>query len=163
MPEIFTFTTEIPIRITEINYSGHIGNDSILSIIHEALVQFLRHHGYGELDIAGVGLIMADVTIEFKNELFYGDRLRASVAAAEFYRVGFDLYYKLEKEATPKSVLASEFDGMPAPSSMVRSEPPPAAPQWIPVSFARTGMVTYDYSTKKIAPVPMDVCSKLLA
>ena len=136
MPEIFTFTTEIPIRITEINYSGHIGNDSILSIIHEARVQFLRHHGYGELDIAGVGLIMADVTIEFKNELFYGDRLRASIAAAEFYRVGFDLYYKLEKEAEGK---------------------------WIPVSFARTGMVTYDYSMKKIAPVPKEVCSKLLA
>jgi acyl-CoA thioester hydrolase len=136
MPEIFSFTTEIPIRITEINYSGHVGNDSILSIIHEARVHFLRHHGYGELDIAGVGLIMADVTIEFKNELFYGDRLRASVAAAEFYRVGFDLYYKLEKEAEGK---------------------------WIPVSFARTGMVTYDYSLKKIAPVPKEVCSKLLS
>jgi acyl-CoA thioester hydrolase len=149
MPEIFSFTTEIPIRITEINYSGHVGNDSILSIIHEARVHFLRHHGYGELDIAGVGLIMADVTIEFKNELFYGDRLRASVAAAEFYRVGFDLYYKLEKEATPKSVLPDD--------------PPPAAPQWIPVSFARTGMVTYDYSLKKIAPVPKEVCSKLLS
>src|SRR5580704_7004918 len=136
IPEIFPFTTEIPIRITEINYSGHVGNDSILSIIHEARVRFLRHFGYGELDIAGVGLIMADVTIEVKNELFYGDRLRASIAAAEFYRVGFDLYYKLEKEAEGK---------------------------WIPVSFARTGMVTYDYSMKKIAPVPKEVCSKLLA
>jgi acyl-CoA thioester hydrolase len=136
MPEFFSFTTEIPIRITEINYSGHVGNDSILSIIHEARVRFLRRQGYGELDIAGVGLIMADVTIEFKSELFYGDTLRVSIAAAEFYRVGFDLYYKLEKEADDK---------------------------WIPVSFARTGMVTYDYAQKKIAPVPKEVCSKLLA
>jgi len=40
-------------------------------------VQFLRHHGYTELDMGGVGLIMADTNIEFKNELFYGEALRA--------------------------------------------------------------------------------------
>jgi acyl-CoA thioester hydrolase len=136
LPDSFGYTTDIPIRITDTNYSGHVGNDSILSLIHEARVRFLKHHGYMELDIAGVGLIMADVTIEFKTELFYGDTLRASVAAAEFYRVGFDLYYKLEKEADGK---------------------------WIPVSFARTGMVTYDYGLKKITTVPKEVCSKLLS
>jgi acyl-CoA thioester hydrolase len=135
LPEHFPFTTEIPVRITDLNYGGHVGNDSILSIIHEIRVQFLRHHGYQELNVAGVGLIMADVTIEFRSELFYGDTLRASVAAAEFSRVGFDLYYKLEK---------------------------PVGEKWVPVSTARTGMVCYNYDAKKIAPVPKEVCSKLL-
>ena len=65
LPEHFPFTVEIPVRITDLNYGGHVGNDSILSLIHEIRVQFLRHHGYGELNVAGVGLIMADVTIEF--------------------------------------------------------------------------------------------------
>src|ERR1700733_7328949 len=102
LPERFSFTTEIPVRITDLNYGGHVGNDSILSLIHEIRVQFLRHHDYGELDLAGVGLIMADVTIEFKSELFYGDYLWASVAAAEFSRVGFELYYRLEKKSGEK-------------------------------------------------------------
>src|SRR6201999_984366 len=101
LPEQFNFTTEIPVRITDLNYGGHVGNDSILSIIHEIRVQVLNHHGYKELDVAGVGLIMADVTIEFRAELFYGETLRASVAAAEFSRVGFDLYFKLEKQVGP--------------------------------------------------------------
>jgi acyl-CoA thioesterase FadM len=136
LPEVFSFSTEIPVRITDLNYGGHVGNDSILSLIHEIRVQFLRHHSYGELDLAGVGLIMADVTIEFKHEVFYGDILKASVAAAEFSRVGFDLYYKLEKQSGEK---------------------------WLPVTNARTGMVCYDYSLKKIAAVPKEVCSKLLA
>ncbi|HEY6901424.1 MAG TPA: thioesterase family protein [Puia sp.] len=136
MPNNFNFTTLIPVRITDLNYGGHVGNDSILSLIHEIRVQFLKHHGYEELNLAGVGLIMADVTIEFRHELFYGETLRASVAAAEFSRVGFDLYYKLEKESGEK---------------------------WVSVTHARTGMVCYDYSLKKIAGVPKEVCSKLLS
>src|ERR1700749_2078266 len=97
LPTHFSFTTEIPVRITDLNYGGHVGNDSILSIIHEIRVQFLRSHGYTELNLNGTGLIMADGTIEFPSELFYGDVLRASVTASEFSRVSFDLYYKLEK------------------------------------------------------------------
>jgi acyl-CoA thioesterase FadM len=136
LPTHFSFVTEIPVRITDLNYGGHVGNDSILSLIHEIRVQFLRHHGYGELDLAGVGLIMSDVTIEFRYELFYGEALRASVAAAEFSKVGFDLYYKLEKQTGEK---------------------------WVSVTHARTGMVCYDYSLKKITAVPKEVCSKLLS
>jgi len=137
LPEHFSFTAEIPIRITDLNYGGHVGNDAVLTLIHELRVKFLRHHDYLELDMAGVGLIMADVTIEFKSELFYGDPLRGSVAVAEFSRVGFDLYYKLEKQ------LPTE--------------------KWVPVSFARTGMVCYDYKAKKIAPVPKEAINKLLS
>jgi acyl-CoA thioesterase FadM len=136
LPEHFSFTAEIPVRITDLNYGGHVGNDSILSLIHELRVKFLRHHGYEELHMAGVGLIMADVTIEFKSELFYGDPLRGSITAAEFSRVGFDLYYKLEKRINDK---------------------------WVAVSYARTGMVCYDYTAKKIAPVPKEAMNKLLS
>jgi acyl-CoA thioester hydrolase len=136
LPEHFTFTVGIPVRITDLNYAGHVGNDSILSLIHEIRVQFLRHHGYSELDVAGVGLIMTDVAIEFKSEIFYGDTIWASVAAAEFSRVGFELYYKLEKKVEEK----------------MQS-----------VAFARTTMICYDYSAKRIVSVPKEVCTKLLA
>ena len=143
LPEHFSFITEIPVRITDLNYGGHVGNDSVLSLIHEVRVQFLRHHGYQELDLAGVGLIMADVTIEFRNEIFYGDILKASICASEVSRVGFDLYYKMEKQAPPAS--------------------PEAPPKWLPVTNARTGMVCYDYKLKKIAGVPKEVVNKLLS
>ena len=136
LPEHFSFTTEIPVRITDLNYGGHVGNDSILSILHESREQFLRSHDYREMDLAGVGLIMSDVTIEFKNELFYGDILRASVTASEFYRVGFDLYYKLEKKVADK---------------------------WVTVSTARTGMVCYDYKLKKLVAVPKEAMNRLLS
>jgi acyl-CoA thioesterase FadM len=65
LPDKFPFSVSIPIRITDINYGGHVGNDTVLSLIHEARVQFLQHHGYKELEIEDIGLIMSDVGIEF--------------------------------------------------------------------------------------------------
>lgn len=127
LPASFHFTTAIPIRITDINYGGHVGNDTVLSIIHEARLLFLKHYGYTEMDLGGNGMIMSDVGIEFKNELFYGDALKVSVAMAEISKVSFALYYKLEKAKDD---------------------------QWLLVAAARTGMVCYNYATKKIAPFP---------
>jgi acyl-CoA thioester hydrolase len=134
LPEHFSFTTAIPIRITDLNYGNHVGNDTVLSIMHEARVQFLQHHGYKELDLAGVGLIMSDVAMEFKSEIFYGDIIKASVTASEFSRVGFDIFYKLEKQTDDKGVL---------------------------VAAAKTGMVCFNYELKKIAQVPAGVKEKL--
>lgn len=134
LPEHFSFLTEIATRITDLNYGGHVGNDTVLSIIHEARVQFLMHHGYTELDFGGEGLIMSDVVIEFKREIFYGDMVKASLAVTEFSRVGFDIFYKLEKQADEKNVI---------------------------VAVAKTGMICYNYHLKKIAQVPVGVKEKL--
>jgi acyl-CoA thioester hydrolase len=134
LPSSFSFSCSIPIRITDLNYGNHVGNDAVLSIIHEARVQFFQHYGYAELAFAGVGMIMADVAIEFKNELFYGDIVIASVAAGEFSKIGFELYYKLEKEAGGKRLLAAT---------------------------AKTGMICYDYDKKKISSLPEEARIKL--
>lgn len=96
MPKQFLYNTTISIRISDINYGNHVGNDAVLSLIHEARVQFLAVHGFSELQCGGVGLIMSDAGIEFKKEIFYGDVVTAHVAAVDFSSVGFDLYYKLE-------------------------------------------------------------------
>jgi acyl-CoA thioester hydrolase len=131
LPDNFSFITSIPVRISDVNYGGHVGNDAILSLIHEARMQYLKHFGYSELELEGVGLIMADAAIEFRNELFYGDTIVVSVACAEFSKVSFDIYYKLEKNA-----------------DQTQNE------KRTVVAVAKTGMVCYDYSTKRIASIP---------
>jgi acyl-CoA thioesterase FadM len=136
LPGKFSFEVVIPIRITDLNYGNHVGNDTILSILHEARVQYLKSFGYGELDFGGAGLIMSDVAIEFKNEIFYGEKIIASVATGDFSKVAFDVFYKLEKESTQNG-------------------------KRILVAIARTGMVCYDYSSKKIAPIPEEVRNRL--
>lgn len=136
LPEHFSFSTKIPIRITDINYGGHAGNDSILAMIHEARIQFLQQYAYNEKNFAGVGLIMNDVVIEFKKELFYGDVVDAAVTATAFERVSFDIVYKLNTHRNGKNII---------------------------VATAKTGMVCFDYSSKKIASVPEEARRKLSA
>jgi YbgC/YbaW family acyl-CoA thioester hydrolase len=109
LPQTFAFTTHIPVRITDLNYGGHVGNDTILSIIHEARVQFLNSLGYSEKDFGGNGLIMSDVVINYKNELFYGDVIKTSVAVTDISRASFDIVYLLQKDAT---VVAEAKTGM---------------------------------------------------
>ena len=55
LPEIFLFSTTILIRVTDLNYGAHVGNDTVLSIIQEARQQYLLSKGYEELNIDGLG------------------------------------------------------------------------------------------------------------
>jgi len=135
LPEQFNFHTHINIRITDLNYGGHVGNDSFLSLIHEARQQFLKHYGYAELDFASVSLIMADAAIEFKKELNYGDTVRISVAVTGFDKLGFDLFYLIEIVAADNTTILA--------------------------GKAKTGMLCYDYTAKKVVPVPAGAITTL--
>lgn len=130
----FSFSTSIPIRITDLNYGGHVGNDVFLVLIHEARQQFLKHYGYAELDFAGASLIMADAAIEYKTELDYGDVVKISVVAINFDRLGFDLHYLLQIEKGGQLILAGK---------------------------AKTGMICYDYAAKKKVAVPEEAVKRL--
>ena len=126
-PSTFTFYATIPVRITDVNYGGHVGNDAILSIIHEARLQFLNSYGYSETDIGGAGMIMSEVSIIFKHGLFYGNTLRVHVAVTNISRASFDLVYKLETDREGKT---------------------------IDIAHARTAMVCFDYQRRRVTALP---------
>jgi acyl-CoA thioester hydrolase len=134
LPNTFTFSTDIPVRITDLNYGGHMGNDALLSLMHEARMQFLASKGYTEMKLNGVSMIMSDVGIEFKAEAFYGDILKAELVADNFTKVSFDLFYRFTRQAD--SVL---------------------------IAVGKTGMVCFDYDKRKIAMVPDGVKEMLMA
>ena len=125
LPEHFPFTIELQVRITDINYRGHMGNDALLSLLHEARVQFLAHYGLGEMDIFGVGLIMADSVIIYKSEAFPGEVLTVEVAVTDFNRYGCDFVYRMSEKTSGREV-----------------------------ARAKTGIVFFDYARRAIQPVP---------
>ena len=134
LPSSFSFTTSIPVRITDLNYGGHAGNDKLLSFAHEARMQFLQSLGYTELNTGGAGLIMRDAVIQFKKEIFYGDVLHTSVQATEFSRSGFDIIYLFEKISGEEKVV---------------------------LAVVKTGMVCFDYANRKVVGVPEEVRERM--
>lgn len=99
MPQKYLFATDIDVRITDINYGNHLGNDSLLAIIHEARVQFLNRLGYSEMSLAGAGIMMADVVIIYKAQAFYGDRLRIEIGVDDISKKTCDFYYRITKDS----------------------------------------------------------------
>ena len=104
LPEKMKFSTSIKLRITDINYGGHLGNDALLGLLHEARMRFLVANGCSELDCFGVGLIMNNVQIDYKSEAFYSDELEVQVAVIEISKTGFELGYKFINRASGKEV-----------------------------------------------------------
>lgn len=125
LPDTFIFSTELAVRITDINYGGHLANDALLSLIHEARVQFLKHFGFTEFDVAGSGIIMTDSATLYKAEVFYGERLVIEVGTGDPYKFGCDLFYKVSNKETGKEV-----------------------------ARVKTGIAFFDYQKRKLAEMP---------
>ena len=125
LPARWAFSTEIPIRITDINYGNHMGNDAFLGILHEARMRWLGQYGWTELLFDQIGLIMVDIAVRLKSQAAYGDVLKVSLSPVAFTKLGFDLIY-----------LASH------------------ARSGQEVARAQTGMVFFDYSKNKLAGMP---------
>ncbi len=136
LPAGFSFSTRIPVRITDLNYGNHVGNQVLLSLAHEARVQYLQSLGYTELQIEGVSLIMADAAVEFKAEILYGDEIEVELKAGEAGRIGFDLFYQVSIWRNGSKKLAAKI---------------------------KTGMICFNYETKKTVELPQAAKEKLAA
>jgi acyl-CoA thioester hydrolase len=124
-PSIIHFSTEISVRISDINYGNHLGNDSLLSLIHEARVRFFSYYHCTEMSVEGAAVIMSDAAIVYKSEAFHGDTLRFDISAVDFHRFGCDLVYGITQKDSGKEV-----------------------------ARAKTGLVFFDYAAKKMVDVP---------
>ncbi|SIQ62467.1 acyl-CoA thioesterase [Pontibacter lucknowensis] len=131
IPEHVSFEATIPVRITDLNYGAHLGNDALLSILHEARLQLLRHFGYTELDMGGASLIMADVAIEYKGEGFYGDVLTLRLAFDDVHKYGFDITYHVLNQNGKE------------------------------VARAKTGMLCFNYQERKLMALPNEVKARI--
>ena len=125
LPSKFDYATDIQVCINNINYGGHLGNDSLLSLIHEARIRFLEKYGFTESDIGGVGIIMVDTVILYKSESFHGDVLTFEVTVSGVGKVGCDFYFLVANKDTGKEV-----------------------------AHAKTGVVFFDYDTRKVVNTP---------
>jgi YbgC/YbaW family acyl-CoA thioester hydrolase len=127
LPSRFSFSCELPVRVSDLNYGGHVGHDSILTLMQEARVLYYRHLGFeSELRLEGtIGQVISDAAVVYKAESFLGDVLVVEIQATDFNKYGFDLVYRITHKTTGKEV-----------------------------ARGKTGIVCYDFATKRIARFP---------
>jgi 4-hydroxybenzoyl-CoA thioesterase len=125
LPDHLDFSTDIEVHIGYINYGNHLGNDSMLTLLHEARVRFLKSLGYSELDIEGQGIILSDAVIVYRSEGLQGECLTFDVGVGDFSRYGCDVFYRVHHQESGREV-----------------------------ARAKTGIVFFDYDLHQPVAVP---------
>ncbi len=125
LPSAFPFETRLDVRVGDINYGGHLGNDALLTLLQEARLRFLAAKGFSETNAGGCGLAMVEALVQYRAQAFRDDRLKIEVAIGGLSRVGFDVFYRVTREG----------DGME-------------------IARARTAMVFFDYARGRLSSMP---------
>jgi acyl-CoA thioester hydrolase len=125
LPEQFEFSTEIEVRMADVNAGGHLGNHCLIALLNEGHLKYMQFKGFPELLVDGRAMINADLAVIYKSEMFYGNVLAIEVAAANFDKYGLDILYHVTNKSTGKVS-----------------------------AVAKMGMLFFDYAERKIAEVP---------
>ena len=126
-PENIIHTLTIPVRITDINYGNHLGNDALVSILHEARVHWLHSLNYTELNIEGKSIIMNELAVNYLKEMFYGDIIKIDLSLGDLTTLGFELYYRMSVNKNGENIHSA---------------------------IAKAGLIFFDYTAKKTSSIP---------
>jgi acyl-CoA thioester hydrolase len=107
------------------NYAGHLDNALLLSLVSEARARFFMALGYTELNVEGVGIVVADAAVQYKSEAFHGEVMVVGMSAGDFGSKGCDLLWRMHEKLSQREV-----------------------------ARGKTGIVFFDYAARKVAPVP---------
>jgi acyl-CoA thioester hydrolase len=130
--ESYEFEYKKVLQVRDINYGGHLGNDALVSLTHEARLNLLRTLGFSELDLGDgkTGIIMADLAVNYLGEGFMFDELAIESHIDEISAVSFRIFHHfLKGEKT--------------------------------IALAETGIIAFDYKERSIVSIPETFLSAL--
>jgi acyl-CoA thioester hydrolase len=131
--EGFRFTMPYVVRVSDINYGGHVSNAAVLSFFQDGRIGYLHHLGsFSEMDIGGCGIILPEANVRYRAEMFLGDQLEIGVRIDELRRSSFTMSYRIERNGE------------------VTAE-------------GTTGLVAFDYGQRKVQRLPEEFCRAVTA
>jgi acyl-CoA thioesterase FadM len=129
-----TKVASFEVRVGDINYGGHMGNDKALQLFHDTRLKFLNLLGYSESNIGeGKGIIMTEAHVYFKKEAFLFDRLYADIEVGMIEKYTFELNYTIYREDNDQIVI-----------------------------HGSTKQLAFNYEKRKVSSLPDDFRKKLL-
>jgi len=132
LPEQFSFATDVTLYQSHLNYGGHLDNALLLTVVSEARVRFFKALGYTELDIEGVGILVADAAVQYRSEAFHGEVMVVQMTATDLGPNGCDLVWRMTEQTSQREV-----------------------------ARGKTGIVFFDYTLRQVAPMPSAFRDKL--
>lgn len=121
----YKFQHTLTVRVTDLNYGAHLGNDTIVSFLHQARAMMFHELGFTELNLGdeATGIVVADLAVNFLAEGFLHDEITLNAQVGELTRKGLRVFYRLRKGGTL-------------------------------LALAETGIVAFDYRTRQATAWP---------
>ncbi|MCX6038807.1 MAG: thioesterase family protein [Chloroflexi bacterium] len=128
----YEFSHSLTVRPTDINYAGHLGNEALLGLVHEARAYFLKELNFNTIvgNEQRIGLLIADLAVNFKAEAFAHDQLTVDCQIDELQEKSFRLFHRIR---CGEQV----------------------------ITLVETGVVAYDYQSGHVVPLPDDFLNGL--
>lgn len=121
----YYYSTQLTVRVTDINGANHLGNDSMISMISEARARFLFEFGIQETQDDGVGIIVTDLATTYRTEAHARDQLLFEVGMMDFNKHGGDVIFRITR---------------PRDNALV--------------AMAKSGFVFFSYKDKRVVLMP---------
>jgi acyl-CoA thioesterase FadM len=121
----YCHSTQLTVRVTDINAANHLGNDSMISMISEARARFLFDFGIGESRDGGTGIIVTDLATTYRNEAHARDQLLFETGVMDFNKYGGDIIFRISR---------------PRDATLI--------------AMAKSGFVFFDYQSRRVVPMP---------
>ncbi len=130
----YEFHHKLTVRVTDLNYGAHLGNDALVSLVHEARAHLFWTLGCSEVDLGDgkTGLIMGDLVVNFMQEGFLFDDIVIDSHVGEISRRGFRIFHRMTK--------AGQL-----------------------FALAETGIIAFDYKARRVSPLPEEFLTALQA
>lgn len=120
------FKTIIPVLVKHLNYGNHLGYDSLLTIVQDARMFWLKEHQMSEASIENsIGFLVKALVVDYQSEAFHGDLLLVELYACDLSKASFSLKYKVSHAQSQKNI-----------------------------ALVHTKQVFFDYTLRKVAKIP---------
>lgn len=127
----YCYSSQLTVRVTEINGANHVSNDALISMVSEVRARFLFEFGVRETDRDGTGIIITDLATTYRTEAHVRDQLLFEVGVMDFNRYGGDITFRISR-----------------PSDLAV------------IAMVKSGFVFFDYQTSRVVPMSAEFRTK---
>ena len=122
----YAHQTTLTVRVTDVNYGGHLANNALPGLLHQARIEWLQELGCAETDLGdGTGLIMTDMAVSFAAEGRMLDRLTVRSAFTEVRKRTFRMCHQVQRDHETVALAELGFAGYSYARSRLAALPGP--------------------------------------
>lgn len=110
----YSYTANCIVRFDDINMGGHVDNARLAVFLNEARIRYLKEFGSAGWDMGDLetGIIIADLVINFRAEIFYGNELAIDCEIDEIDEKSFRMFFRVRNNGVIAALAESGIVGV---------------------------------------------------